>query len=116
MSEVYNIIYQAGKLDFLPSERKFPEENPGMQAAEALLEQGWIAFCHFGDPELMHCSVYRKRNTPGGIFIMKALDNLFMAHTDSNLVFSMACGHFAALVADIRYGTDIWEEAEDNDD
>lgn len=116
MREIYKLTCQAGKLDFIPSEQKLPKKDSGQSLNDALLEDGWIAFCHLGDPELMHCSIYRKSNTSGGIFVMQALDPLFIAHTDSNLVFSLACGHFAKLVSDMRYGTDIWEEMEGNDE
>lgn len=114
MLEIYDIVLREGRLDFLPTKGKIQIDDPN-NLNDSLLKEGWLAFTHLGDPELMHCSVYRKRNVAGAIFVMQALDSLFMAQTDSNLIFSMACGHFADMVANIRYGADIWEEMEGTD-
>ena len=114
MLEIYDIVLREGRLDFIPAKEKIQIADPN-DLNESLLKEGWLAFTQLGDPELMHCSVYRKRNVSGAIFIMQALDNLFIAQTESNLIFSLACGHFAELVANIRYGADIWEEMDGQD-
>ena len=116
MLEIREVSWRDGRLDFIPSEGKFPFLEKGGDLAALLLEEGWIAHSHFGDPELAHCSVYRKKGERGGLFIMSALDPLFAAWTDSNFVFAMACGRFAELAANIRYGADVWEEMEGSND
>lgn len=116
MLENYKIIYQNGKIEFFPSNEKIVEIAAIPELNENLLRAGWISFSRLGDPELLSCSVYRKKDMAGGVFVMQSLEALFIAKADSNLEFSLACGHFAKLVENVRYASDIWEEMEGSDD
>lgn len=115
MTEIYEIVMEQGRLDFRQSEKKYPEREFFEGQTAQLLTLGWKGFCVFGDPELLSCRVYRHVDQSGAVFVMSAGEPLFMAHTDSNLTFSQACGHFAKLVCDSRYAEDIWKETEDEE-
>ncbi len=117
MMENYIITYdENGRTTFTRSDSDIHGAASLSDLNLTLLNDGWISFSRLGDPELLACHVYRKTDVPGGLFVMQAQSPLFIAHTDSNLVFSLACGYFAKIVENTRYAADIWEEMEGLDD
>lgn len=115
--ESYDIIYQNAKIVFIPSEDAAPADQSIAGVNRALLKDKWISFARLGDPAVISCAVYRKKGSPGGVFVMETQEEpLFIAKTGSNLVFSLACGRFSGLVEQARYAADIWEDAVDNED
>lgn len=113
MTEIYEVTMENGKLVFSPSSRKFPLEKMAKDLSATLLPYGYLGFCNMGNPDLLECRAYRADGRPGGLFIMLAESILFIAHTESQLVFTRLCGHFASQVADVLHASDIWEDFND---
>lgn len=117
MTEIYSLMLDGGNLVFNPSQEKIPQCALDDKFSEEVLKTGLGVFCRMGDPDLVHCVVYRWQKKPGGIFI--AHDGgglLFAALAENNLVFAVACGYFGELTANTRYGADIFEEMHEPDD
>lgn len=70
-----------------------------------------------GDPELVHCAVWRRVNGQGGLFVLYDGDGapLLAAEAENNLVWAHGLAHFGRLVAEARYGADIHENLDDDD-
>lgn len=114
--ENYKITCQNGKTRFELSDSIISAGSSFQEINAALLDDGWIAFSHLGDPELLSCSAYRKKDAAGGVFLLRGLHPLLIAKADSNLAFTMALGRFAGIVANARYASDIWNEMDGSDD
>lgn len=82
----------------------------------AILAAGGAIVCHMGDPHLLDCMAARRANETGGIFVLRNPDILFVAYAESNLAWAIGLAYFGKLVADAKYGVDIFEALEDGDD
>ncbi len=115
MSECYNIEISDGKLVF--GKRELGVPGCVIQGKLPEARDGLDAVCRMGDPDLLQCLVYRRENAPGGIFALRdKYGLLFKAVAESELVYSMALGHFGEMTANARYGVDVYENLEEPDD
>lgn len=110
MSKTYEARVEKGKTVFEISEKTLPEyvmtASPPPQA-----ESEYAITARLGDPDLIHCLAYKNIKAEGGAFV--CLDEngvLFVAFATDNLAYALAMGFFGKLVADVRYGADIFEE------
>lgn len=112
MNEFYSIVVKDADLHFAPRED---------QKLDKLLThggdlEGYEFFSRLGDPELMHCAVFRKSGKPGGFFtVYDKTGVLFVAVAESNLSFGLGLGYFGRLVSYARYGADIFENTDNLD-
>lgn len=76
-------------------------------------EQQYIA----GHEETLLCRIYRKVGGTGGLVaVYDATGLLLVAQADSNLILVEGAGHFARMSTYIRYGADIFEHDDADDD
>lgn len=112
MRENYVLVVKGGQLDFASAERDFLDE---LNASLGFLD-GEGPICRMGDPELMSCSVYRAGQEVGGVFVVfDANGPLFAAQALTGLTYGMGMGFFGKMVAEARYGVDIYESGEVDD-
>lgn len=78
--------------------------------------EDYAIICRMGDPELMECVVWRRADKPGGIFQARSEDTYFIAEAPTNLAYALALSFFGQLVANARYGVDIFENLGETDD
>ena len=117
MPETYMINFEQGKIVFNNSAESLPNWvlNPKFDPDAADREYALVS--RMGDPEQLHCVIYRKKEAAGGLFsVFFASENLFAATTPSNLDFAAACGFFGEMTANARYGADVFENMELPDD
>ena len=73
--------------------------------------------CRLGDPALLCCSVFRDNSCGGGVFVVRDQDEvLFSCLAADNLTYAIAMAYFARMVADCRYGADIYENMDNPDE
>lgn len=102
--ELYTLDAQNGTLRLVPRERS------------AGLPQRLAVVSRMGDPDLLHCAVQRGE-AAGGVFALSDRDGpLFSAVAENNLTFALGLGFFGELVANARYGVDVFENLEEPDD
>lgn len=76
-------------------------------------EQQYIA----GHEETLLCRVFRKAGGTGGfVVVFDGTGALLVAQADSNLALVAGAGHFSRMATYIRYGADIFEHRDDDDD
>lgn len=117
MPEIYSIQVENNRLHFAPLDAAVPDciLNPTNFAAK--VEAGIEIICRMGDPDLLHCIVYKQDKNNGGIFAIHSKSSLlFVAFAENELIFALAQGFFGQLVANVRYGVDIFENLELADD
>ncbi len=70
-----------------------------------------------GDTELVYLTVFRQPNGPGGLVVVFAAGNepLFSVIARTNLDLISAASHFGSMVANVRYGQDIFENVDAED-
>lgn len=76
-------------------------------------EQQYIA----GHEETLLCRVFRKVNGAGGfVVVFDGTGALLVACADTNLELVAGAGHFARMATYIRYGADIFEHRDEEDE
>lgn len=117
MAEIYTIHLQHDSLYFLPREGGMPEAALSPTFNPKAEGDSITPVCRMGDPELAQCIVFRNKSGSGGIFSLHDSEGLlFCAVAENNLVFTIAQGYFGQLVANVRYGVDVFENMEIPDD
>lgn len=113
MVEVYELRLSMGALVFVNGVENMPQWALQPRFDPAKAETGVSLECRMGDPDLIHCAVFRTEGKPGGIFtIFNGNTLLYAALAQSELVFSIATGYFGQLTANVRYGVDVFENME----
>lgn len=103
--ELYTLQVADGQLRFAPRD------------AEASLPSPLAVVSRMGDPDLLQCVVLRREGAPGGVFRLEdATGPLLAAVAEDNLALALGMGHFGELVANARYGVDVFENMEDPDE
>ena len=114
MCEIYTLLVQGnGKTTFAP------REDAALAAAirDGLLPDGHQFVNRLGDAGLLQCSVFRREAGAGGCFVVQDSEGqLFAVVAESNLAYGLGLGRFGRLVAYARYGADIFENADVDDD
>lgn len=114
MAECYTISIKNGRPEFTEG-AEIPEWALSREFKPGSVPAGVRLVCRMGDPDLMHCAVYRLAQ--GGIFSVHGRNNLlFAAIAPTNLAFGIAQGYFGELTANARYGVDVFENMEVPDD
>ncbi len=68
-----------------------------------------------GDDNKIWCAVYREQS--GGMFIIRDFDHvLLVARAKNNMTFLAGLNYFAGIVSNSRYGADIFEHNDDEDE
>lgn len=113
MSKIYELGEKAGRLVFNTSSEKVPEFVINGEIPSSTGEFP-VLIARMGDPELLCCAVYR--DADGGFFSVRdAFGTLFVATAPSGLVYSLALARFGEMVANARYGADIFEDRDEDD-
>lgn len=114
MCEIYTLQVQGnGKTGFAP------RQDEALLAAidDGFMPDGHQFVSRLGDAGLLQCSVFRRENGAGGCFVLQDADGpLFAVVAESNLAYGLGLGRFGRLVAYARYGADIFENADVDDD
>ncbi|WP_165175106.1 hypothetical protein [Desulfovibrio sp. ZJ369] len=109
MNEFYTIVAEGADLHFVPREDQKLENL--LTRGEDL--EGYEFFSRLGDPDLMHCAVFRKSGRAGGFFtVYDKTTVLFVAVAETNLAFGLGLGYFGRLVSYARYGADVFENTD----
>ncbi|MBQ4567219.1 MAG: hypothetical protein IJA79_03720 [Desulfovibrio sp.] len=108
MSESYTLEMAGSALDFLPC----PADGTDLARPA-----GHELVARLGDPELIHCAVWRQVDGPGGLFVLHDRDGaaLLVAKAGNALLWAHGLAHFGRLVAEARYGADIYENVGEDD-
>lgn len=117
MSELYTLKAQGSDIVFEPREDAAMEDLLAQRTGiPAALGKRWSLAARMGDPELLHCAVWRGQ--PGGCFVLYNEEGvpLLAAMAESNLTYALGLAHFGRMVAEARYGADIYENLGDDDD
>lgn len=117
MAEFYTMELNGTGLVFAKRQGEIPDfvSSPSFDPQNA--SKGLSLVCRMGAPDLAHCVIFRYEGRPGGIFAMHEQEELlFVAVAESNLVYAIAKGFFGDLTASARYGVDIFEAVDDEDD
>ncbi|MBQ1330683.1 MAG: hypothetical protein IIY31_03415 [Desulfovibrio sp.] len=70
--------------------------------------------CGAGDPELMSASIFRFPEGGGSIVVHDETgEKSFVVLCNSNLALAETASHYASLVANLRYGADIFENGDE---
>lgn len=103
--ELYTLQIADGHLRFVP------------RGADAPLPSPLAVVGRMGDPELLQCVVLRREGAPGGVFRLEDANGpLLAAVAENNLALALGMGHFGELVANVRYGVDVFENMEEPDE
>ncbi len=103
--EFYTLRVADGRLHFAPRD------------AEAPLPSPLAVVSRMGDPDLLQCVVLRREGAPGGVFRLEdATGPLLAAVAEDNLALALGMGRFGELVANARYGVDVFENMEEPDE
>ncbi len=117
MSEmtVYELNIDKNRIAFTECAKKPPDfVLAGKFAAHG--DAGATFVCRMGDPDLIHCAVYRCPGQGGYFSLHDKSGPLFAAIAGNNLVYGMAWAFFGEMVANARYGVDVFENMEEPDD
>ncbi len=113
MQEFYDLKIEGTKLHFIP-------RDDGPEGFEFALPEPPVnhtAAGILGDPELMYCVAFRKEEGHGGLFAMYDENGLlFVAVAASNLAYSLGLAEMGRTVTYARYGADIFDALDENDD
>lgn len=102
--ELYTLQVADGRLRFAP------------RGTDAPLPAPLAVVSRMGDPDLLQCVVLRREDAPGGVFRLEdATGPLLAAVAEDNLALALGMGHFGELVANARYGVDVFENLEGSD-
>ncbi len=68
-----------------------------------------------GDSDHFYITVFRQPKKAGGIIAAfnASGEGMFCVIANTNLDLMASSSHFSGMVANVRYGVDIWENAED---
>lgn len=116
MSEIYNLVVDKDSLVFLKAS---PDQEKLVSSYQKSSGNGKGAghICRMGDPDILNCLVLKKDNEPGGIFIMHDKNGiLYSALAETALAYSLGLGFFGQLTANARYGVDVFENLEIEND
>ncbi|WP_300858235.1 hypothetical protein [uncultured Desulfovibrio sp.] len=103
--EIYTLQVADGRLRCAP------------RGANAPLPDPLAVVSRMGDPDLLQCVVLRREDAPGGVFRLEdASGPLLAAVAEDNLALALGMGHFGELVANARYGADVFENMEEPDE
>lgn len=117
MPEIYTLQFDQGRIMFTPFTEEVPQSVLESKFNPDSADKGLNVVCRMGDPDLVQCIVYKKQDLPGGYFSLHDKNGLlFAAISQTNLIFALACGFFGEMVANARYGVDIFENMEEPDD
>lgn len=117
MPEVYKIEMVDASIGFTPADMVLPDAVFATAFRPDAAPAGLAVCCRMGDPDLVHCVVWREDGKPGGIFAFHDKNGLlFVAVARSALEYATALGHFGSLAANARYGVDVFENLEEPDD
>lgn len=115
MSERYLLSLKKSSLVFSESKIELPEAIfavPFLPPDDTI----WIV-CRLGDPRLLSCSVFKRADIPGGVFVARDDEGpLYAAVAPDNLTYAAALGYFGELTSCCRYGVDIYENLEETDE
>lgn len=115
--ETYLLVCEDQGLKLRKANLDVPKELLNPRFTPDLADKKLDFVCRMGDPDLIHCIVYRNSDAPGGVFCVHDKNGLlFAAVAESNLAFAMAEGFFGEMTANARYGVDVFENMEEPDD
>ncbi|MDD4702128.1 MAG: hypothetical protein PHI96_07900 [Desulfovibrio sp.] len=113
MQEFYDLKIEGTKLHFIPR----ADGAEGFEFALPEPPENHSATGILGDPELMYCVAFRREDGPGGVFAMYDESSLlFVAVAGSNLAYSLGLAQMGRMVTYSRYGADIFDALDENDD
>ena len=116
MAEFYEIKVEGAGIAFALSDQKAPGYALAARFDPADAPAGLGIVCRMGAPDQFHCVIFREAGKPGGTFVLHEQGAvLFAAAAASELAYGLAKGFFGSLVANARYGVDIYE-GESGDD
>lgn len=116
MPEFYEITVEDSSIAFGLSQGQIPAFALQRQFEPGSAPAGVSVICRMGAADQFHCVIFRRDDQPGGIFALHEQGKiLFVAVAKSDLAYALAKGYFGSLVANARYGVDIYE-SEDSDD
>lgn len=115
MAEIYTMGLEGGRPAFVPRAGGVADciiaGKPGRQ------NDGPAIISRMGDPDLLQCVTYREPGRPGAVFAIWEKDALlFCAVAESDLLYAAGQGYFGHMVANARYGADVFENMEEPDD
>lgn len=114
--EIYKIIVDKSQISFELSQVSHVPESVASATFQPSSPNLAIQ-CRMGDPDLLQCVVWREEGNPGGYFaIFEKKKLLFVAIAATGIERALALGYFGALVANARYGVDVFENMEEPDD
>ena len=118
MPETYTLEVEKGRLVFMPAkDDAAPACVLAPRFSPAIGKAGLSVAARMGDPELLHCVVFRYENSAGGVFVLHDRTGLLLAAlAKSNLAYAMGAARFGEMVANARYGVDVFENMEEPDD
>lgn len=117
MPEAYAMEVESGRPRFAARSLGIPDCILGKAYSGALEKEGLAIAARMGDPDLLNCVVFRREKEPGGIFALHDGNGfLFAAVAENNLAFALGMGYFGELVANARYGVDVFENLEEPND
>lgn len=113
MKEIYVVTFN-GSLAITPYSGQYGIDKELVAELRDDNFSNLVPFTTQGDPELIHCTVFQNRKTSGGVIVVYNDDTvepapLFCAIARSSLELTEGASHFSEVVANIRYGKDIFE-------
>lgn len=117
MVEIYTIKVEKSEIAFFPRPDGIPDFVASSVFDPVSAPKGLSVVCRMGAPDLVHCVIFRHAGKVGGIFALHEQNELlFVAFAETNLAYTLAKGFFGELTANVRYGVDIFESMEGDDD
>lgn len=117
MPEFYTITTDKQFISFTARPGDAPEYALSPTFDPKTAPAGLAVVCRMGAPDVAHCVIFRFDDKPGGVFAMHDSDGfLFAAVAETNLAYALAKGFFGRLTATARYGVDVFEHLEDDND
>lgn len=117
MAELYTINIMGSGIGFESRSGETPEYAKASRFDPQKAPKDIALVCRMGSPDLAHCVIFRQEGKPGGVFAMHEQDQLlFVAIAESELAYALAKGFFGNLAASARYGVDIFEATDGEDD
>lgn len=117
MAELYTITIAGTGMGFTKREGEIPDFARSSTFDLASAPKGLALVCRMGATDLLHCMIFRYAGKDGGVFVLHEQGELlFAAVAESNLAYALAKGYFGELVANTRFGVDIFEAAEEEND
>lgn len=94
-----------------------PEADPQLLQAAKDENFDWMEpMFACGDSNLLYITVYKQPEKNNGLIIaFNAGDIIFSVIANTGLDLMAAASHFSSMVSNVRYGVDIFENADDGD-